>query len=373
MSENKIKVLFFAASMGQGGAEKVTATLLNQLDRSRYDLQLLLLTQAGEWLAEVPADVRVRSLDVRLRSMLLPMVKFLRHNRFDVVFSMCSGANALIALAARLSGSGCRVVTSDRNILLNGGLRPSTVLGIPLKFLAYRLASQVTALSGGVADDISRKLWVRRSSIKVLYNPLVSPAIQEKMTEAVDHPWIEDPEARLVVGAGRFFPQKGFSVLLKAFQLVAERVPKARLILLGDGPLLAELGRECASLGIGQKVCFAGFQKNPYRYFHRAQVFAMPSYNEGFCNVIVEAMACGAPVVSTDCPSGPSEIITPGVDGFLVPVGAHRLMAERIVQLLEDEPLRQKMADAASASSHRFETGPILRNYENAIQSAYAG
>jgi glycosyltransferase involved in cell wall biosynthesis len=210
---------------------------------------------------------------------------------------------------------------------------------------------------------------VRRDRIVVLYNPLVDEATKTRAGQPVDHPWFNG-EHPVVVSAGRLYPQKGFPVMLEAFAAVHRRLPQARLVILGEGPERAALEAKTEQLGLKDVVSFPGFKKNPQAYFARAQVFAMSSFNEGLCNVIVEAMATGTPAVSTDCPHGPSEIISHGSDGYLVPVGDHHKLAQHLIELLESPADARRMGEAARLSSERFGVTNVMKNYERAIEMA---
>lgn len=368
VSNRPIRVLFVRPALAQGGADKVTATVLQHLDRKRFSPELALVTRTGVWLDAIPGDVTIHELGCKkVRWMVRPLIRLIRERRPDVVFSTASGTNVAAILATRASRTGARVVTSERSILLNGGYRPKIVLSTLLKALAYPFAHQLTALSAGVADDMASKLPVRRESILALYNPLVDDSTAARASEPVDHPWFNGDHP-VVVAAGRFVPQKGFPVLLEAFAAVHQRLPQARLVILGEGEGRASLEAKVAKLGLGEVVSLPGFKKNPQAYFSRAKVFAMSSLNEGLGNVMVEAMSCGIPVVSTDCPVGPAEIVSHGSDGYLVPVGDHRKLAQHLIELLESPADASRMGEAARRSADRFRVSNVMKNYERAIE-----
>lgn len=366
----KLKVLFVRPTLGQGGADKVTVTVLRNLDRARFEPHLTLLRAEGVWLDRLPDDVGLHLLGVpRVRGMLPALVKLIRQLRPDVVFSTSSGTNVVAIAAAKLCG--CRVVVSERNVILNGGLRPPMLVQWLLKAMAYRLADDVTAVCGGVADDMSRKLRMPRIRIRSLLNPTVTDDLRELAGRSPDHPWLA-PGNRTVVAAGRLVPPKGFPILLKAFAEVHRQLPSSRLLILGEGPELGSLRKLAAELGTGDSVEFVGFQKNPYAYFSKAAAFSMSSFNEGLPNVLIEAMACGAAVVATDCPPGLAEVVEDGVNGFLVPVGDSRGLAERLLRMLTDRAVAERMGRLAKESSSRFTVDSVLKNYASAIEAAVA-
>lgn len=367
-----IKLLFVRPLLGQGGADRVTVKVLQHLDRGRFEPHLALLRAEGVWIDRLPADVGLHPLNVKqVRAMLPPLVSLIRRLKPDVVFSTASGTNVTTIAACRLSGCRPQIVVSERNILLNGGYRPKIVLQLALKRLAYHFADQVTALSEGVADDLASKLRLDRDRIRVLYNPLIDDDLLQKSREPLEHAWLQ-PGNRTIVTAGRLVPWKGHPETIRAFAKIRQSQPDARLIILGEGAERPSLEALVAKLGLSEVVEFAGFQKNPFRYFARAAVFVMASHNEGLCNVLVEAMACGAPLVSTDCPSGPSEIITEGEDGYLVPVGDVDALAARTGAILADSVLAQRLAEAGRRNAWRFSVERVMKTYESVVTDVAA-
>ena len=168
-----------------------------------------------------------------------------------------------------------------------------------------------------------------------------------KVREAPDHPWCRESGPPLIVSIGRLHRQKDFPTLFTAFARLLEHRP-ARLLVLGKGPQLSELSKLAGELGISRHVDFPGFVDNPYAFLARARLFVQSSRHEGFGNVLVEAMACGCPVVATDCPSGPSEILENGRWGQLVPVGDPAALAEAMARAMDAPPRRDALRDRAS-------------------------
>jgi glycosyltransferase involved in cell wall biosynthesis len=214
--------------------------------------------------------------------------------------------------------------------------------------LLYPRASQIIAVSDGVADDLSRFSGVERNRIDVVQNPVVTPELAALADEPVDHPWFSPGEPPVILGVGRLSDQKDFATLLRAFALVRAKRP-ARLVILGEGGYRAELEQLVTQLGIGADVDLPGFAGNPFSYMSKASLFVLSSKFEGLPGALIEAMACGTPVVATDCPSGPREILEDGSLGGLVPVGDPESLAAAIGHAL-DQPtppgrLRAKAAE----------------------------
>jgi len=170
--------------------------------------------------------------------------------------------------------------------------------------------------------------------------------LRVKADEPLDHQWLDDPNLNVILSAGRHAPQKGFDTLLRAFDRLDE--PNTRLILLGDGDERESLIELATELGIEDRTDFPGFVDNPFSYMAQADLFVLSSWYEGFGNVLIEAMAVGCPIVSTDCPSGPNEILDNGHYGALVPVKNDSAMATSIAECLENPTNPDKLYDRAN-------------------------
>jgi glycosyltransferase involved in cell wall biosynthesis len=213
-------------------------------------------------------------------------------------------------------------------------------------------------------------LGLARSKISVVYNPIVDAHLDELALEPVEHPWFAEDKP-IALAAGRLVAIKDYATLLAAFaRMRAAR--DMRLVVLGEGPLRGALEAHAASLGIARDVAFLGFAKNPFKYMARASVVMQASRAEGLPGVLIQAMACGAPVVATDCDHGPREVISHREDGFLVPVGDAAALADHALQLLVDPALRERIVARARQTARRFSTTSSLRRYEAAITGEVA-
>jgi glycosyltransferase involved in cell wall biosynthesis len=209
-------------------------------------------------------------------------------------------------------------------------------------------ADAVIAVSGAIAEDIAQHTGVARHRIRTIYNPTFTGDLVDKASAPLDHPWFERGCPPVILGVGRLAAQKDFPALLRAFAAVRGRRP-ARLVILGEGRLRRELMTLAHSLGIAADMDMPGYVSNPLAWMSRASVFVLSSTCEGLPGVLIEAMAAGCPVVSTDCPSGPAEILENGAYGRLVPVGDHLALAEAIAATLDaphdPQRLRRRAAD----------------------------
>jgi len=229
----------------------------------------------------------------------------------------------------------------------------------------YPSADGIIAISRGVAEDLAALLSMPERRIDTIYNPVDQDAIRRRALEPLDDPWLGDRGAPIVLGVGKLRRQKDFETLIRAFAQLRKRRP-ARLLLLGEGPERAGLEALARALGVADAVRLAGYAPNPAAWMARASVLALSSAWEGFSNVLVEALACGCPVVSTDCPSGPSEILEGGAIGPLVPVGDDTAFAAALDRVLARPP----DADKLQASVSRFTVDAAAERYLQVLERA---
>jgi glycosyltransferase involved in cell wall biosynthesis len=366
------KIVIVRATMGQGGADRVASILMHHLDRSRYEISLLLMKKEGEHLAHVPPDVQVFETQASSLWFFLPYLRSHIHSYSpDVVFSLDGGANIPVAMAAFLSPfRKWKSIISERNILFPPGKnkmkRASMVMA---KAIFYRFADVLTAVSEGVRTDMKRWLLISPTRVRIVYNPMIEPQMLMQSKEQVQHPWFsENRDVPVIVHAGRFVHQKDHVTLIKAFALVKGKIP-CRLFLLGDGPLQNSIKAMAEEMKLND-VYFAGFDLNPFRYFSKCDVFVLSSLHEGMPGVLIQAMACGAPSVSTNCPSGPDEIIDrPGENGILVPVQNPSALASAIQSILTDATLAATLRKNAPLAVSKFSVDEGIQSYISAIES----
>ena len=363
------RVFFFRPTLDDGGADRVTLTLLQNLDRSRVRPTLVLVRKKGALLPELPDDVPVIELGAaRLATSGAALRRLLRAERPDVLFSTASAANIPAVAAHRTSGARGRLVLSERSTLYRGrsrrDLKQAAV--VALKRLSYRFADLVTAVSQGVADELADVLGLAPARIKVVYNPMVTDRVAELAAQPVEHRWLGGPDP-VILAVGRLVDVKDYPTLFEAFGVIRQRTP-ARLVILGSGPLREQLIELVRARGLREFVDFAGFDPNPFKYMARARLLMQSSIVEGLPGSIIQAMACGTPVVATDCDYGPREVIQePGRDGFLVPVGDAAALADRAVALLQSPDLRERVGQAARRSVERFTVAASVARYQDAI------
>ena len=351
--------LFMPAFVG-GGLEAVNITLAQMFAAQGLRVDIVVMKNEGELINTVPSEVRVIDLGTStFRTSLIrrgrmtvqnAMRKYLESEKPNSVLASNFYCNVCV-LMARGRQETSRVVIVTHNMLskqMQGSKYRTQWLFKCLIWYFYRFADSVVTVSEGVADDLAREAWLERERIRVVYNPVVTPEIAVKAAGQVDHPWFFESEATpVILAAGRLTAQKDFATLLRAFASLRAGRP-ARLAILGEGPDRAALEALAGALRVDGDVALLGFVANPFAFMARASAFVLSSAWEGFGNVLVEALACGCPVVSTDCRSGPREILEDGRYGRLVPVGAPDAMAAAIAEVLDEPPDKELLRRRAS-------------------------
>lgn len=328
------RVALLVPTLGIGGAEKVMVALANHFLPEFRSVDMV-LQQGGPLEDELDPGVSRRYLPARnYRTYARQLARYYDEVRPDFVLTSIY-ITGLCALVARfLAKHKPKVVLGAHNLFTAKTGRPDNTKDKYLLDRAARLlfpqADAVVCVSRGVADDLARRVPLRKERLHVIYNPVVPRNLEALAREPVTHPWLQEPRSQsTMVSVGRLVPQKGMDTLLRAVKLGPA---DARLIVVGDGPERVRLERLTRELGIGDRVDFAGVDRNPFKYLARADLFVMSSRWEGFGNTLVEALACGCPVVATNCESGPSEILDGGRLGALVPVDA----ADRLAAAMRD-------------------------------------
>lgn len=331
------KLALFLPSLGGGGAERVMVTLAKALAERGFSVDLVLAKAEGPYLGDVPEEVRVVDLGARRVLYSLPgLVRYLRRERPAAMLSALNHANIVAIWARSLSRVATRLVVAEHNTLsLSTENAPSLrarVMPLLIKRF-YPLAETVVAVSRGVAEDLVALTGLPPDKVKVIYNPVVTPELFAKAEEPLDHPWFQPGEPPVILGVGRLTKQKDFPTLIRAFALVRKERP-ARLMILGEGEDRPQLEALVWELGLEEDVALPGFVDNPYKYMKRAAVFVLSSAWEGLPTVLIEALALGTPVVSTNCLSGPAEILEGGRWGSLVPAGDESRLAGAVLETL---------------------------------------
>jgi glycosyltransferase involved in cell wall biosynthesis len=320
-AQRPLSVAIYMHDLAGGGVERQSLIIAEEFRRSGVDVTLVLHQLRGQLMNDLPAGLRVVNLNShRTLGDVRRLAGFLRQERPDFLLSNVDLNNIAALLAKALAASPTRVVICQHNPLL-GNFAACESWMYRFVGLAYRglspLISRAVAVSAGVAEELRHEAGLPHDRVLTINNPVIGADFHARSQEAVAHPWFADRTRTVFVTAGRLVLQKDHASLLRALALHRQH-HDSRLILLGSGPLEAELRALARDLGIQDAVEFAGFMPNALPFFREADCFVMSSRCEGFGNVLVEAMGCGTPVISTDCEYGPAEILAEGRYGVLV-------------------------------------------------------
>jgi glycosyltransferase involved in cell wall biosynthesis len=339
--EKKIKVGLFTPSLAGGGAERVILNLANGLAEKGLAVDLVSAQDGDTFRKDISEQVNAVHLGAgRMIAAIPALVRYLRQSRPAVLISAQTHANLTALWANRMAGNNTRLVVCEH---FNLSLRESTSSNRREKVVPwlaerfYGWADRIVAVSEGVAEDLAQTTGIAREKIRTIYNPVVSMKLIDQSQAQPDHPWFGQGEPPVVLGIGRLTSQKDFGGLIRAFAILRRNF-NVKLMILGEGEERANLEKLVLELGLQDVVDLHGFETNPYAYLKRAGVFVLSSVSEGLPTVLIEALACGAPVVSTDCPSGPREILEGGRFGKLVAVGDVQGLACAMEEVLKNPP-----------------------------------
>ncbi len=352
--------------MGGGGAARTLLNIINNLDRDKFAPMLVTLNMDGSYEKELKEDVQFIKLETtRLSRSIGDLANIIKTEEVDLVFSTIPRVNTIAILANELSRSKAKNVIREADNL-GGSFRENLQL---IGFgLVYKRASQIVSLSEGVKENLVKRYKIKPQDIKVIYNPVDLENINKQLTEGqIDpaHQEIFNTTDKIVITAGRLVPQKDQRTLLDAFAKVNHQ-ESSRLVILGEGPLKDELLQQAAQLNIEDRIYFVGFQSNPYIYFSKADLFILTSIHEGFSHVIAEALATGTPVVSTNCKSGPAEVLNNGEYGALCPVGDVDALAENMLRILQlNEADLADIIEKGHTRAGHFDAKQIVKQYED--------
>jgi glycosyltransferase involved in cell wall biosynthesis len=357
------KLTILISFSGDGGVEKMMINLLRGLISQGVDIDLLVIKDRPPYFARVPEAVNVIKLGPGSAALCKkPLVNYLKTHQPEVLLAAKHRALKLAIQAKQASEVNTRIVGqihSHTSESLKHKLWIKRVIWLASMRKLYPRADSIISVSQGVADDIQRITRMDPHKLAVIYNPVVSDELTSLANQPVDHPWLNQPDGTaVIVAAGRFYLQKDFITLIKAFSLLSNQRP-CRLIILGKGKLLGAYQALSKKLGISDDISFPGFIQNPYSYMARAQLFVLSSAWEGFGLVLAEAMAVGTPVVSTNCKSGPSEILMDNQFGKLTTVGDAQALATAMAETLDNPQSKSLLQQACE----RFTIAHCTKQY----------
>jgi glycosyltransferase involved in cell wall biosynthesis len=361
----KMRCTLIVASLTCGGAERVISTMANYWSSKGWEINLLTLDDGkvppfydlDSQICHTPLGIVINSSNPsaaiwnnlkriqKLRSAII-------NSKPNVVISFMITTNVIVLLATRWLK--VPVVVSERNDPARSSIGR---IWKQLRQWTYPFADRIVVQTKRAGDYFSSKLQKR---ICVIPNPVLLPPYETELSDKL-------LGERSLIAMGRLVPQKGFDLLLEALAKLKDRYPEWTLTILGEGELRPQLESLRNELGLDDRVHFPGRVKNPYEFLQQADIFIMSSRFEGFPNALCEAMACGLPVISTDCPNGPKEIIHDGINGILVPNKDVSALAAAMERLMSDEKERQCLADRAKEVTETFSLEKVMSLWESLI------
>lgn len=387
---NKKHIALFIPSLRGGGAERMMVNLANGFvargtspvsgregsqrasTTNGMDVDLVLAQKEGPYLNIVDDGVNI--VDLRAKTILnslVPLMRYLRKVKPDTMISSIDHVNIIALMAKFLTRAKTKIIIRIANTF-SFSLKGTKIAKRPFRkygaMLFYRFADTIVTNSAGSADDLAKTLHLARKPIKIIHNPTITPDIFDKAKEPVTHDWLTNKTNPVIIGVGRLHMQKDFSTLIRAFAHIKKhsnirkntRINNAKLIILGEGPERKKLEKLVQKLEVEKDIDMPGFVDNPYAYMSKADVFVLSSIAEGLPNVLIEAMAFGIPVVSTDCQGGGArEILRSGKYGPLVPMKDYKQLAQAIADTLDNPKDTQMLKDRAND----FSADKIVNQY----------
>jgi glycosyltransferase involved in cell wall biosynthesis len=354
VKNNMPRIAIFLATSGHSGVDRVARNLVPAFAARGIAVDLLQVRDHGPYYDDLPEGVRRIDLGTSHVYPALPSVtRYLRETRPDVLFSDKDRVNRTSILAQWLARSPARLAlrsgTTISVDLASRGWLDRVSQRLSMRYL-YRHAYVVLTPSEGAAEDLRQFAGLPSGKVRAVPSPIVTAQLANMAQEPPGHPWLEPGQPPVILGVGELSGRKDFATLIRAFARV-RAIRSCRLVLLGEGRRRKRLLELAAALGVADDVDLPGFQANPYAFMARSAAFALSSRWEGMPVVLIEALAIGTPVASTDCPSGPREILRGGRYGPLIPVGDDETLAGALEQLLDAPPPRSLLQEAAAPYS----------------------
>lgn len=370
----KITIACLGQDLSGGGAERVQLELLKLLDRQSFSIELAYLRDCGDLHEFMPTDIspiyfsqgrhKFRSLVFRALQQYRAMAK-----RADLLFGMMDGLPIYLATilgALEKKPSIGWIHNTPSRLFLD-----SNHLHRILSSVLYPYTNQLVCVSEGVRQDLLNFCRFKRREPITIYNPMDIDSIRtlgSRPLPRTSQHWFDRPT---IIGISRLVKQKRPDVLIRAFDEIVQRGMDVNLVILGEGPLKDSLQNLVAELKLCSRVFWGGFQSNPYSHIRAASVLVLSSEYEGLGMVLLEAMALGIPVISTDCPNGPKEILGGGQRGVLTPVGDHITMADAIIMMLTNQEKRSRYIQAGLKEVEHFRTNQITSQFEQTFKEVY--
>lgn len=360
------KIAFYMHNFNGGGAEKVTIKTAEELANRGYDVTLIMRENKGILSNNIPVNIKVIDLKINGNSKIfknliniVKLGKLLKENDYEVIFGVTFNMSVLLALSSMLYINKSRLFAIMHSTISQEKHKLMRIRKIIMNKVSKKF-EKIIFVSEGARVDYIKTMNIDSIKTTTIYNPIVSKEISKKENENVDCDWINyKNDYKIIINIGRLTIEKNQKLLLNAIKLVSKK-EKVKLIVLGDGALKDKLNKIAEENGISDIVKFYGFVNNPYSFLAKADLLVLSSKYEGLPTVLIEALACGCNVVSTDCPTGPNEILENGTYGKLVPLDNEEEMASAILYMLNDGKIS---SDVLKKRSEKFSVENSIKKY----------
>lgn len=368
MKKNE-QIVFFLPNLKMGGAEKNIIEIANYISTKKENVKIIVIKDEGPLKSEIDSKIDLISLEAsRSLFSLFPLIQKLNYLQPTHIVSTLTQANLILLIAEYFLKYKPKITVRVECVLskmVKDEKKEHKLFNIVpfLIRILFQKADEIISISNGVKIDLVNTYSIDPDKITTIFNPAISQSLSKIKDEEVDHDWFKSKKCPIVIGVGRLTYQKGFDVLVKSFCEVRKKI-SCRLVILGEGPERNKIKKILSDFGMSEEAWLPGFVDNPYKYLSRADVFVLSSRYEGFGNVLVEAMACGLPVIATDCDSGPSEILNKGEYGTLIPVEDLEQMTTNLNNVLIHT---EKYNLEYGSWLKQFESKNVANNYLNVI------
>ena len=332
-------IALILGSLRMGGAERASVNLLNEFVQRGIRCDIVLVNEAGEFLVELHPEINIISLG-KSRTLFsgLALCRYLKKIRPQIIIAGQTHVQLMTLWARNRTARHIPVILNEHSTFSANHPLDNWKSNLMRKLVSrwFSSADEITAVSTGVAEDLIKEFPNLQSKVSVVYNPVINESLKAKSLLDVSLPWKKDSEIPFIIAAGRLVPDKDFKLLVEAVALVRKE-KRVRLLILGEGEERQSLYNLSQELGFEDDISLYGYSSNPYALMKHASLFVLSSRREGLPMALIEAMACDLPIVSTDCPSGPREILHDGKYGALVPMGEVDSLAKAIFVSLRNQ------------------------------------
>lgn len=370
-----MKILFFTPTLGGGGAERTVIQLANSFSEKNLNIHLSVCDLNGlnaKLLSEVSPEVKLINFDCgRVANAIKPLKLIMQEEQYDCIVVTQTHTNIIAAFAKKIARVQTSLIfrevsTPSKNLKTQGLLK--FILKILVNF-TYPMAQQVVCVSKGVEMDFRDYYNYKKNNLTTIYNPILDDIYFEKLKAPVNHCFFNEKN-KVILAVGRLTEAKNFGFLIRSFKILHDQYPDTRLIILGEGELRAEFELLVQKLDLKDVVDLPGFDSNPYAYFKYASLFVLSSNWEGLPGVLIQALASKVKVVSTNCPSGPMEILDNSKYGLLVECNDQIGMSKAMQKVIFEDYVEYSEADFA-AHIQQFHKVTVLKQYLNIMNSSF--